>query len=1435
LREEARFCDSCGASVAESPASVDIEALPSSFGRGRYQVRRFLGEGGKKRVYLAHDARLEREVAVGVIKTEGLDATGLARIRREARAMGKLGDHANIVTIYDVGDDDGLTYIVSQYMAGGSVGDLVRSKEHGRLAIDAALRVADEVAAALEYAHAHEVIHRDVKPSNIWLAHDGTAKLGDFGLAHTMDRTRLTMDGMMVGTVAYMSPEQALGRHPDSRSDLYALGASLYEMATSRPPFLGDDVVAVISQHINTPPVAPSWHNPDVPRALEALILRLLAKAPEDRPESAKAVRDALAAIRSTVSVSTAREDSDPNPLDRLAGGVFVGREREMDELRGALEESLSGHGKLILLVGEPGIGKTRTAEELVTFARLRKAQVLWGRCYEGDAAPAFWPWIQAIRAYVRERHPSELLAEMGSGASEIAQVVSEVRDKLPGLPVPPPLEPEQARFRLFDGITTFLRNASRAQPLLIVVDDLHWADRSSLLLLQFVARELRDARVLVVGTYRDTEVRRQHPLSQTLGDLARGELAQRILLRGLTETDVARFIEITSGVTPRDDVVNAVYRETEGNPFFVNEVVRLLVSEGRLTAGPPSKSWSVNVPESVRDVIGRRLDRLSADCNKALTIAAVVGREFDLAVLMRFAELSDERLLDALDEALAARVVTQLPTVERYAFSHALVRETLVAEVTPTRRARLHRKIGETLEALAAEGHDIHLAEISHHFAEAARGGGDVEKAIEYSMKAAERATALVAYDEAVAEYEQALQAIDLCRSIDEMRRCEILLALGEARDNAGNAAAAKEAFLAVAHVARTLGANELVARAALAFSGRWIGIVEVGTVNPNLIDLLEEALRGLGDSETPLQARLLGRLAAELYFVPGTETRRDELSNNSVAIARRCADAIALCETLRLRHIAVWGPDNADERIRIADEMIAESEKAENREETTMSCFWRLADLLELGDVERYEVESERFLARTADTHFVMARWARDLHLCMRALMRGDFVEAEKRADAALASGQGPHPGSATLAFVLQTATGLMLRGRLPELEPMLGALAAQYPKIAALAWSSALTYSVAGRVEDTRREFTRLASEDFRDIPRDLFWLATMLIVVAPCITVGDTKRARILYDQILPYADRHMVHGYGIVCWGSVARILGGLAATLERWDDAERHFERAIAENRRSKSWPFLALTEQEYAAMLLSRGDPGDRERAVTLLSSAIDRARAIGATLIVERALALRVQAQGVVAAAPNTSIDAVVSIVRREKPDLRSHLAPDGTVTIVFTDVEESTRLIERLGDERAQALFREHNDLVRDEVRRHGGFEVKSQGDGFMLAFNSARKAVRCAIALQRDLSVFNTEHPDTPLHVRIGLHTGEALRDREDFFGRTVIAAARILSLAKGDEIVASSMVKALLDPADGVEFGSESSVELKGLGGEYRVHRIRWSAPPGRAT
>ena len=378
--------------ISEPSAGVQ----PTAFSGGRYVVEKFLGEGGKKLVYLAHDELLDRDVAFALIKTEGLDEISRTRISREAQAMGRLGSHPHIVTVFDLGDHEGQPYMVTELMGGGDVEGVVEDAPDHKLPLEQTIRIALETCRGLDFAHSRGIVHRDLKPGNVWLTEDGTAKIGDFGLAVATDRSRLTQEGMMVGTVSYMPPEQAMGGQVTPKADLYSLGAMLYEMVCGRPPFLGDNSVAIIGQHINTPPVAPTWHRSDCPRPLESLIMRLLSKDPSERPASASDVITALEAIDLVADVGAhsekTPENEHANVLDSLAGDVFVGRRQEMDTLKAALEDALSGRGRMVTLVGEPGIGKTRTAQELATYARLRGAQVLWGRCYEEQGVPPTGP-----------------------------------------------------------------------------------------------------------------------------------------------------------------------------------------------------------------------------------------------------------------------------------------------------------------------------------------------------------------------------------------------------------------------------------------------------------------------------------------------------------------------------------------------------------------------------------------------------------------------------------------------------------------------------------------------------------------------------------------------------------------------------------------------------------------------------------------------------------------------------------------------------------------------------------------------------------------------------------------------------------------------------------------------------------------------------------
>ncbi len=522
----ARADGGVAASIKRPALSEVAPPLPTSFVYGCYEVRRFLGEGGKKNVYLAHDTTLDRDVAFALIKTEGLDDASRQRISREAQAMGRLGDHPNIVTIYDIGEENGQPYMVLPLLSGGDVEGMIEKAEDHKLPVEEAITIATEICEGLALAHGKDIVHRDLKPGNVWLTEGGTAKIGDFSLAVAVDRSRPTQAGMMVGTVGYMPPEQAMGGEVTPQSDLYSLGCMLYEMVAGRPPFVGDDSVTIIGQHLNTPPVAPIWHRPDCPPALEALILRLLEKDATKRPGSAIEVKQSFESVGRSSEEPTSQHsmvEASPHEHDPVYRRTFVGRDQELKQLEQAFDESLSGNGSLAMVIGEPGIGKTALCEQLATYVAMRGGKTLVGHCYEeGSLSLPYLAFVEAMRSYVLERDLEGLKADLGTGAAEVARIVSEIGDRVQGLELRTGGDPEDDRWRLLNAISSFLSNAASVQPLVIILEDLHWADRGTLDLLLHVSRNLKGARMLLLGTYRDVEVDQSYALSAVLADLRR-------------------------------------------------------------------------------------------------------------------------------------------------------------------------------------------------------------------------------------------------------------------------------------------------------------------------------------------------------------------------------------------------------------------------------------------------------------------------------------------------------------------------------------------------------------------------------------------------------------------------------------------------------------------------------------------------------------------------------------------------------------------------------------------------------------------------------------------------------------------------------------------------------------------------------------------------
>jgi tetratricopeptide (TPR) repeat protein/tRNA A-37 threonylcarbamoyl transferase component Bud32 len=1170
--DDAAFCARCGARL--TPASGLV------FKQGRYRVERLLGEGAQKRVYLARDLQLDRWVALAVFRTDPTDTSFNERLRREAHAMARLPAHPNVVNVYDAGSDDPRPFLVEEYVEGGTVADLLQRSQGSGVAVEQALRIAAGACNALAHAHAHGIVHRDVKPGNIYLTQDGEPKLGDFGLVAATTAIdsetliKLTREGVLIGTLAYMAPEQALGKPLDPRSDLYSLGVTLYELTTGRRPFVGDEPVALVSQHMRTPPVPPLVHNPELPRPLNDLILRLLAKDPRQRPDDAAGVASALDAL-GTGGDGYAEIGSEA--LRALARGFYVGRGREVDAICRAVDRALAGEGGVVFVTGDAGMGKTRLAEHAADYARLRDANVLWGRCYEGEGAPPYWPWSQVIRNYTQDHDPETLSAVMGAGAADIAQMESEVRRRLPDLAPPPQLEPEEERFRMFDSITRFLLAAAEREPMVVLLDDLHYADRASLLLLEFLAQELSSAKLLVVGTYRDVELQPGDDLTHTLATVARLHAPRRIALSGLTESEVASYMQ-ASGRTDADErLVKAVFEKSEGNPFFVTELVRLL------EAGQPPDH--LNIPDEVRDVIDRRLACLSDSCREALTVAALMGRDFHVTPLQEVAGLPAERLFEVLDEAPAAQVITEAGP-GRYRFSHVLICDTLAASVPAGRRMQLHARIAAALERAFAGHLDPWLNEIAHHYLEAVPAGHE-EQAVSYATAAADAATRHLAHEQAARLYEQAL-GVPASGGFDDAWRGELLLALGDAHASAGAPDKARDAFLQAAEIARRLSLPEMFGRAVLGASGPRESF---GLVDWQLVGLLEEALGRLDRSNDAWHVRLQARLAMELSFSDQQE-RRALLAEQAVAAARELEDAAALAYALNARHSVLWGPANAGERLEVAGEVIKLAERAGDRQLACEGRNHRVVALLETGDIcdATTEIEEHARLAEALRQPFGL--WQAAAWRATIALLDGRFTEAQALADEAFALGRRVRATDAEHCYAAQSLVAAMGLGQLGELLESFRDLSDRFP---ATNWRWAgLPFALceAGRREEGAALFEAAAARGFASLPRDYQWLISITALADVCATLCDRARAPELYDLLLPYAGQSVFMPEGWMCFGTVDRALGLLATTIGDWPNAAAHFEAAMALDARMGARAWLERTKLGYARMLRERGAP---------------------------------------------------------------------------------------------------------------------------------------------------------------------------------------------------------------------------------------------------
>jgi DNA-binding CsgD family transcriptional regulator len=925
----------------------------------------------------------------------------------------------------------------------------------------------------------------------------------------------------------------------------------------------------------------------------------------------------------------------------------FVGREAELTALTADLDATTGGRGGVVLVAGEPGIGKTRLAEELAAQATAQGALVLWGRCWEGEGAPAFWPWIQVVRGYLQTVDPTALRREMGAGAADIAQLVPAIRDLLPDLPTPPPVEPEAARFRLFDSLAGFLRAAAARRPLLLILDDLHWADAPSLALLRFVGRELEGAQLLVVGIYRHTEVDPGHLLLGTLADLTHGHDRRRLLLGGLDQREVASFLALVGGVEPSPALAAAVHQQTDGNPFFVTEVVRLLASQGHLDARTGSSLVAAELPEGVKAVVAERLGRLSDDCRRVLEVGAVVGRDFQLRVLEPASGLDPERLLELLEEAEAARVVGAIPGgLGRWRFAHALVREVLYEGLPAARRVRLHGRVGEALEAVYVADPGPHMAELAHHFVAAAPHGEELAaRAVRVATAAGRRALELLAWEDAADLFERALAALELAERPDQQQRCQLLLAAGEARMAASDVPAARAAYQQAAELAKGIGAAEVLARAGLnlglEFTSGIVDPAKVGlleealTVSSGAVDwvqveLLEDALAALGRTDSQLRARVLARLARALVSTPQVD-RRLQLSQEAVTLARRLGDPATLAAVLLDRHLALLGAEQAEaagERLTVATEVVELAERIGDRAMALRGRGLHRTDLLELGDMAGFDADlaaSEQTAQELRQLHY---RWQLPLASAGRAMLAGRFAEAEELAAQSLAIGRRSGDKGVGVRYTSVVATLRLMEGRFGETVELFRRLSARFPDLLVYRAGLAAALVEAGHTDQAQAEVERLAAGDLATLPRDFLWSWSLAMLGLACHHLGDASRGATVRKLLAPYGERNIVTGHvGALCLGPAAYYLGLLDLTLGRPEEALGRFTEAAALAAKIEARPMIAMSREGQARALLTLDRPGDRQQAQALLGEAAATAQELGIHGLGERAKTLRAQ----------------------------------------------------------------------------------------------------------------------------------------------------------------------------------------------------------------
>lgn len=916
-----------------------------------------------------------------------------------------------------------------------------------------------------------------------------------------------------------------------------------------------------------------------------------------------------------TISVPT----PEPAAPDLLDGEPFVGRARVMERMGELLRSAEAGRGRLCMLVGEAGIGKTRTSEMLLAQAAARGCSVWTGRCYEGDGSPAFWPWIQILRSCAREESPEQLQAWLGQGPSDLLALVPELGSEAdarakresaaPVLDVPE--DGRERRFRLFDSLTRFLQRAAEVRPRVLLLDDMHWSDLASMQLLRFLSREMGAARLLVLVTVRDPELPPGHPNRNSLDQVLAAPGAERIALSGLSAEEVGEYIATLTGGTASGSLVSAVHSRTDGNPFFMRESIRLLTDErGRLDAAS-SGTWTVRLPEVARDVIRRRLAMVDVELRAVLEVAAVIGREFEFTTLEQVSGLGNRALFDALGEVMALGLIVEAQGAPgHYGFAHGLIQDTLYDDMPSRRRVELHRRTAEGLEARFGTGDRGRLSEIAHHY-HRALSRDTARKALHFAHMAGQAAREVFAYEEAVHHYGLALKALEYVENPSPRKRYQLLQDQGGAYGQNGRADAAVAMFQQALAVAREIDDPSLMGWAVLA--NCMVSRFHYRTT-PETVALLREALAVVPQSEVELHSRLLGELAL-LRARQGATAEVEQLSAQILRGLEGRTEIEARFRVLQVRLLPLADPEHSEEALRVLAQMV---ELANHPERYTpwmeiVGRQSRYSRRLELGDIRGADEDLVACERLSRENRARLIEWFVEVARVGRALADGRFDGLAQRIEQTYQLGEKLRSPAAPLTRGVHFAELLVAQGATALLQnapfdvPREAPWAGPYLELGLLRYAADI-----GDRDTVRAGLERAFPTGFGQLPRASGYFMALSAAAEACCAVADRERAATLYPMLLPYPRRIAVEET-FVYRGAIAHYLGKVTRLLGRPEEACTHFATALEVHERTGMRPMLARTRYELARAQLELGTLSARDVASSQVERAIQLARELG------------------------------------------------------------------------------------------------------------------------------------------------------------------------------------------------------------------------------